>query len=123
MCIRDRVWSALVRRYRDPVLLRLPETPGTVATGRPDGVRAIISADASTLVPWRIPATETLMTNDSIFLQAGDTHRATRKLLAPLFQPARHGEHCAVMASVVAAELDALSPGPVVVQQLAQRLT
>lgn len=118
-----RVWSALVRRYRDPVFVRLPETPGTVATGRPDGVRAIISADASTLVPWRIPATEALMTNDSIFLQAGDAHRATRKLLAPLFQPARHSEHCAVMASVVAAELDALVPGPLEVQALAQRLT
>jgi cytochrome P450 len=101
----------------------LPETPGTIATGRPDGVRAIISADASTLAPWRIPATEALMTSDSIFLQAGDAHRATRKLLAPLFQPARHSEHCAVMASVVAAELDALAPGPIVAQQLAQRLT
>src|SRR6185503_3942085 len=118
-----RVWTALVRRFRDPFLVRLPETPGTVATGRPDGVRAIISADANTLAPWRIPATEALMTSDSIFLQAGDTHRATRKLLAPLFQPARQGEHCRVMASVVAAELDALEPGPVVAQRLAQRLT
>lgn len=118
-----RVWNALVRRYRDPFFVRLPETPGTLATGRPDGVRAIISADASTLAPWRIPATEALMTSDSIFLQAGDAHRATRKLLAPLFQPARHGEHCAVMASVVAAELDALPPGPIAAQRLAQRLT
>src|SRR6185436_17514818 len=83
----------------------------------------IISADASTLAPWRIPATEALMTNDSIFLQAGDAHRSTRRLLAPLFQPARHSEHCAVMASVVGAELDKVAPGPVVVQELAQRLT
>lgn len=118
-----RVWSALVRRYRDPFFVRLPETQGTIATGRLDGVRAIISADASTLAPWRIPATEALMTNDSIFLQAGDAHRSTRKLLAPLFQPARHSEHCAVMASVVGAELDKVAPGPVVVQELAQRLT
>jgi cytochrome P450 len=118
-----RVWTALVRRYRDPFLVRLPETPGTVATGRPDGARAILSADASTLAPWRIPATEAMMTNDSIFLQAGDAHRATRKLLAPMFQPARHGAHCAVMAQVVAAELDTLGPGPIVAQQLAQRLT
>jgi cytochrome P450 len=118
-----RVWNALVRRYRDPFFVRLPETPGTVATGRPDGARAILSADASTLAPWRIPATEALMTNDSIFLQAGDAHRATRKLLAPMFQPARHGAHCAVMAQVVASELDALAPGPIVAQQLAQRLT
>jgi cytochrome P450 family 110 len=118
-----RVWTALVRRYRDPFFVRLPETPGTVATGRPDGARAILSADASTLAPWRIPATEAVMTNDSIFLQAGDAHRATRKLLAPMFQPARHAAHCAVMAQVVASELDALAPGPVVAQQLAQRQT
>src|SRR5262249_7494300 len=70
-----------------------------------------------------IPATEELMTNDSIFLQAGDTHRATRKLLSPLFQPARHSEHCAMMASVAATELDALAPGTLEVQELAQRLT
>src|SRR5215470_12794735 len=100
-----RVWSALVRRYRDPVFLRLPETCGTVATGHPDGVKAIISADASTLVPWRIPATDA-MTSDSIFLQAGDAHRATRRLLAPLFQPSRHDEHCGVMAAIAGAELD-----------------
>jgi cytochrome P450 family 110 len=118
-----RVWRALARRYRDPFFLRLPETPGTVATGQAEGVRAIISADASTLTPWRIPATEVLLTRDSIFLQAGDAHRTTRKLLAPLFQPARHSEHCAVMSAIVAAELDALAPGPVVVHELAQRLT
>lgn len=118
-----RVWRALARRYRDPVFLRMPESPGTVATAHPDGVKAIISADASTLVPWRIPATEALLTDDSIFLQAGDAHRATRKLLAPLFQPSRHTEHCQVMARVTAAELDALAPGPLVVHDLAQRLT
>src|SRR5262245_7090510 len=86
------VFPALRRRYQDPVFVRLPESPGTVATGHPDGVRAIISADSSTLVPWRIPATEVLLTNDSVFLQAGEAHRSTRKLLAPLFQPARHAE-------------------------------
>jgi cytochrome P450 len=118
-----QVWHALARRYRDPFFIRLPETPGTVATGHPDGVKAIVSADATTLVPWRLPATEALMTNDSIFLQAGDAHRATRRLLAPLFQPARHTEHCAVMASVVGDELDALEPGPIVVHEFAQRLT
>ena len=118
-----RVWRALARRYGDPFLVRLPETPGTVATGNPAGVKAIISADASTLVPWRLPATEALLTEDSIFLQAGDAHRATRKLLAPLFQPARHDAHCARMAAVVEAELAALAPGPLVVHRFAQRLT
>jgi len=118
-----RVWDALIRRYRDPVFIRLPESPGTVATGCPEGVRAIVSADASTLVPWRLPSTELLLTNDSIFLQAGDRHRAVRKLLAPLFVPARQAEHCATMAAVVDSELAQLAPGPLVVQELAQRMT
>jgi cytochrome P450 family 110 len=118
-----RVWRALVRRYQDPFFVRLPETPGTVATGHPEGVKAIISADASTLVPWRLPATEALLTDDSIFLQAGDAHRTTRKLLAPLFQPARHDAHCATMAAVVDAALAGVAPGPLVVHPFAQRLT
>jgi len=48
--------------YRDPFYIPIPETPGTVATGHADGARAIVSADASTLVPWRLPATEVLLT-------------------------------------------------------------
>jgi cytochrome P450 family 110 len=118
-----RVWRALARRYGDPFFVRLPETSGTVATGRPEGVKAIIAADATTLEPWRIPATEALLTNDSIFLQAGEAHRAARKLLAPLFQPARHDEHCAVMSAVVATELDRLPAGRVSAHELAQGLT
>ena len=117
------VWRALVDRYGDPFFLRLPESPGTVATGTPAGARAIVSADASTLVPWRIPATAALLTDDSIFLQSGDAHRATRRLLAPLFSPQRADAHCADMAAAVAAELDALPAGPVVIHALAQRLT
>lgn len=118
-----RVWDALVRRYRDPFLVRLPETPGTVATGHKDGVKAIISADASTLVPWRLPATEALLTEHSIFLHGGDAHRATRRLLAPLFQPSRHAEHCRTIGSVVSAELDAIAPGRIRIHELAQRIT
>ncbi len=118
-----RVWHALVRRYKDPFFVRLPETPGTVATGHADGVKAIISADASTLVPWRLPATEALLTEDSIFLQAGDAHRTTRKLLAPLFQPARHDAHCGMIAEVVERAVAGLAPGPLVVHPFAQRVT
>lgn len=118
-----RVWHALVKRYGDPFFVRLPETPGTVATGCPAGVKAIISADASTLVPWRLPSTEALLTNDSIFLQAGDAHKATRRMLAPLFAPARHDAHIAVMASVVEDAVARLPAGPLVVHGFAQKLT
>jgi cytochrome P450 len=118
-----RMFSALVARYGDPVFLRLPESPGTVMTGHRDGVRAIIGADNQTLVPWRVPATVECLTDDSIFLQAGDAHRAVRKALAPCFQPVRHAHDCATMARVVDAELDAWPSGPVRMQALAQRLT
>ena len=117
------VFTALVRRYQDPFFVKLPETRGTVVTGHPEGVKAIISADNTTLVPWRLPATAAVLTDDSIFLQAGDRHHATRKMLAPLFHTARHGEHCALMARVVAAELDKVSPGPVVAHDLAHEIT
>lgn len=117
------VFAALVRRYQDPFFVKLPETRGTVVTGHPEGVKAIVSADNSTLVPWRLPATEELLTLDSIFLQAGDRHHATRKMLAPLFHSARQGGHCAMMGRVVATELDALRPGPIVVHALAQEIT
>src|SRR5688572_2675815 len=118
-----RMFSALVARYGDPVFLRLPESPGTVMTGHRDGVRAIIAADNQTLVPWRVPATVECLTDDSIFLQAGDAHRAVRKALAPCFQPARHAHDCATMARVVDAVLDGWPSGPVRMQALAQRLT
>lgn len=118
-----RVWRALARRYGDPFFVRLPESPGTVATGNPAGVKAIISADATTLVPWRLPSTEALLTEDSIFLQAGDAHRQTRRTLAPLFQPVRHDGHIATMAAVTEAELARLVAGPLVVHGLAQRVT
>jgi cytochrome P450 len=118
-----RVWRALARRYGDPFFVRLPESPGTVATGNPAGVKAIISADAATLVPWRLPSTEALLTEDSIFLQAGDAHRQTRRMLAPLFQPVRHDGHIETMAQVADAELARLVAGPLVVHGFAQRVT
>ena len=117
------VFDALVARFQDPFFVKLPETRGTVVTGHPDGVKSIISADNSTLVPWRLPATVALLSDDSIFLKGGDQHHATRKLLSPLFQASRHGEHCALIAGVVATELDAVSAGPIVIHTLAQEIT
>jgi cytochrome P450 len=118
-----RVFSALVGRYGDPVFMKLPDTPGTVATGHPQGVKSIITADAKTLVPWRVPTTVALLTEHSIFLQGGDAHKAVRKVLAPCFSPARHRHDCATMAGVVDAALDELAPGEVEIQPLAHRVT
>ncbi|HVV85642.1 MAG TPA: cytochrome P450, partial [Kofleriaceae bacterium] len=117
------VFEALVRRFDDPFFVELPETRGTVVTGHPDGARAIVSADHRTLVPWRLPSTAPVLTDDSIFLQAGERHHATRRMLAPLFHQRRHADHCAVMMRVVGATLDRLAPGPVNAHDLGHELS
>lgn len=117
------VFARLVERYGDPFFVKLPESQGTVVTGHPEGVKPIISADNRTLVPWRIPATAALIGDDSIFLQGGDAHHATRKMLAPLFHTARHAEHCALMLRVVDEQLDRVAPGPASAHDLAHEIT
>ena len=117
------VFAALTERFGDPFFMRLPETPGTVATGHPDGVRTIVSSDNRTLVPWRLASTAALLTDASIFLQAGDAHHAVRRMLAPLFAASRHADHCALMKRVVDAQLDRVRPGPLVAHDLAQEIT
>ena len=116
------VFGELARRFGDPFLVRLGETPGTVATGCPEGVRAIIGAEPGTLAPWRPPSLA-VMTEHSLFMQAGERHAATRRLLAPMFAGGRQADHAAVMQQVVDRELDRLAPGPVVAHDLALELT
>ena len=79
------VFPALLARYGDPFHLPLPGSPGTIVTGHPEGVRAIIGADPDTFEPWRIEATAILLGEQSLFLQKGERHRAARKLLTPPF--------------------------------------
>lgn len=116
------VFRALARRYGDVVYIRLPGTPGTVATGHPEGVRAILAADATTLVPWRIDASAALLTDYSIFLQPGERHRATRRILTPMFQGAHVRQYGAVIERIAAAALDAQAEGVVTAHELAGRI-
>lgn len=116
------VFTKLAARYGDPALVRLPDTPGTVVTGCPEGVRAIIGADHHTVAPWRPPSLA-LLTEDSLFLQSGERHQATRRLLAPLFAGPRQGEHATLMARVVDAQLAHVQPGRVRANDLALELT
>lgn len=116
------VFARLLGRYGDPTLVRLAGTPGTVVTGCPEGVRAVIGADHQTVAPWRPPSLA-LLTEDSLFLQSGERHQATRRLLAPLFAGTRQPEHAALMARVVDAELARVAPGPVSANDLALELT
>src|SRR5262247_884290 len=79
------VFPALFARHGDPFHLPLPGSRGTIVTGHPDGVRAIVGADPDTFEPWRIEATAILLGEQSLFLQKGERHRAARKLLTPPF--------------------------------------
>jgi cytochrome P450 len=116
------VFAKLLGRYGDPTRFRLAGTPGTVVTGCPEGVRAIIGADHHTLAPWRPPSLA-LLTEDSLFLQSGERHQATRRMLAPLFAAPRQAEHGAMMARVVDERLARIEPGVVNANDLALDLT
>jgi len=117
------VFGAIVARYGDPIHLRMPGTPGTVMTGHPDGIRAILAAGRDTLVPWRIEATEQLLTDESIFLKGGDQHRVVRKQLSPSFHATRIRALRTVMEEVVDQHLDRVTPGVVEAHTLAKRVT
>lgn len=115
------VFHTLSRRYGDTFCLRLPGTQGTVATQRPEGTLAILSADDTHLEPWRIAATVAMLTEDSIFLQRGEQHRAARRLLHPLLSPTRI--RSTAMAEITERHLQATGSGEVAVHALAQRIT
>jgi cytochrome P450 len=116
------VFGKLLARYGDPTLVHLAGTPGTYVTGCPEGVRAIIGADHHTVAPWRPPSLA-LLTEDSLFLQSGERHAATRRMLTPLFAGARQAEHAALMARVVDDGLARIQPGPASANDLALELT
>ncbi len=117
-------FDGLTRRYGDTFFLRMPGSPGTLATGNPEGVKAVISADSNTLVPWRIKATEVLLGELSIFLQAGEAHRAVRRLLNPTFQASKLRDYGGLMRGAAEHHIAQLCAGQVVsVHTVAQDIT
>jgi cytochrome P450 len=101
-----RVFPALLARYGDPFFLPLPGSSGTVVTGCPDGVRAIVGADPDAFEPWRIEATTQLLGEESLFLQKGERHRAARKLLTPPFSAQRVRTAAKMMREIARAGLE-----------------
>jgi cytochrome P450 len=118
------VFPACLRRYGDPFFLPLPGAGGTVVTGHPEGVRAVVGADPDAFEPWRIEATAILLGEESLFLQKGAKHRAARKLLTPPFHAQRVKGWAAMMRELAR---DGLAPwergGRHNVQDTAQAIT
>lgn len=118
------VFRALARKYGDPFLFPIPGTRGSVVTGSPEGVRAVIGADREQFVPLVTEATYQLLGECSIFLQAGDHHHEARKIMAPPFHAHRLGEHGAIMESIVARHMAGWRAGDVVAMHaVAHRMT
>lgn len=75
------------QRYGDPFIAKLPM--GTiVATGEPDGIREIFSADPSIFEPLSRVVLEPVVGANSMLLLSGERHKRERRLLMPSF----HGE-------------------------------
>lgn len=89
-----------IDRWGDPFFLALPGTPGTVVTGDPEGIGAIMTADPDTFTSFRMEAIEQQLGKHSLYFQSGAAHKAARRLLGPAFHASRAAVHGDVFADI-----------------------
>lgn len=81
-------FAAVGRKYGDPFFL--PMGPkGTVVTGDPAGIKAIMGSDPDTFESFRTEATISILGARSLFFQSGRPHRAARRMLSGPFHGPR----------------------------------
>src|SRR4029079_9171850 len=115
-------FAACARKYGDPFFLPLAGG-GTVVTGDPEGIRAIMGSDPDNFVSYRTDATEAILGPHSLFFQSGSRHRAARRILGVPFHGARMRRLGARIEASTGARLGALASGdPFSLQRLAQRI-
>jgi len=115
-------FAACARKYGDPFFLPLAGG-GTVVTGDPEGIRAIMGSDPDNFVSYRTDATEAILGPHSLFFQSGSRHRAARRILGVPFHGARMRRLGARIEASTRAQLGALASGePFSLQRLAQRI-
>jgi cytochrome P450 len=118
------VFRALARKYGDPFLFPIPGTRGSVVTGSPEGIKAVIGAERDQFVPFVTEATYQLLGECSIFLQGGDAHTQARKIMTPPFHAHRLHEHGAIMESIALHHMAGWRAGDVVpMHDIAHRMT
>jgi cytochrome P450 family 110 len=84
--------------YSDPMTCPLLGQKPMVLTWSPEGIQAVFSAPPDTFEPGAAEALAAIVGRGSIFLQSGEAHRRSRKLLMPPFQ----GERMRAYADVIA---------------------
>jgi len=80
-------FAAIARRYGDPFFLPIGDS-GTVVTGDPAGIKAIMGSDPDTFESFRTEATNAILGEHSLFFQSGGRHREARRMLSGPF----HGQ-------------------------------
>ncbi|MRG95478.1 cytochrome P450 [Polyangium spumosum] len=98
------------RRYGDPFTLPLP-TGTVVATGDPEGIREIFTADPALFTPYAVLPLEPVVGRHSVLLLDGARHRRERKLLTPPFHGDRMRAYGELMANITLRNAAALPPG------------
>ncbi len=111
------------QRYGDPFIAKLPM--GTiVATGEPDGIREIFSADPSLFEPLSRVVLEPVVGANSMLLLAGERHKRERRLLMPPFHGERMRAYGTLMQQAALEAVQGLRAGePLVALQKTQALS
>lgn len=109
-------YLGLERRYGDT--LTLPTFQGPyVITSHPEGIKAILTADADTCAPSAFEALRELHPGQSLLLMGGAAHRAARKLMAPPFAGARMRAYGPVIRRIARARVAAWPRGAFSLQE------
>lgn len=116
----------LIAYARDPLgyQLRLAEELGPIARYRlgrqdvvlltePGAVREMFAADSECLVKGRALQAARRAVGEGLLTSEGDAHRRARRMLAPIFTPAKVGGYGPLMASAAARHADAWREGEV----------
>jgi cytochrome P450 len=102
------------QRYGDPFIAKLPM--GTiVATGEPDGIREIFSADPSIFEPLSRLVFEPVVGANSMLLLSGERHKRERRLLMPPFHGERMRAYGRLIQQTTLAAVEGLRPGDTLV--------
>jgi cytochrome P450 len=116
-------FTELERRYGDPFFSPSFECD-MVVTGRPEGLRAIFSADPSTFEPMSADILRIMFGPGTLVALSGEPHRAARKLQAPPFHGARMHSYAELIQRRTRARLDELPAGqPFVADALTQKIS
>ncbi|MGH9203570.1 MAG: cytochrome P450, partial [Vicinamibacterales bacterium] len=110
-------YARCARRFGDPFTLPTPFGP-LVMTGRPEGIRAIYSAEPESVEIF-VEELQPFLGSTSLMQSSGREHIRRRQLVAPFFTRSALIDYCATMSDTAATFAAGLKPGDRIVAQQA----